>query len=263
MALVNVNNILVLDNPTLFTNPFQFEITFECLQELEDDLEWKVIYVGKAADCESDLVLEEVLVGPVPVGINKFVLEADPPPHTSLGDELLGVTVVLVTCSYREREFVRIGYYVNNMMEGYNPEEEEAAVGYDENDSNNNKEEAASGEARAPAPKPKKTKPKIEISKVTRQILADKPRVTKFPIPWGDTSAESNTQPPQPQNIPDDEDDNILEDKDMEGDDDDDDDDEEEDEPEGEEGEEAEEDGMGISITENNQTNAKMVEASE
>jgi hypothetical protein len=26
----------VLDNPTCFLNPFQFEITFECLQELED-----------------------------------------------------------------------------------------------------------------------------------------------------------------------------------------------------------------------------------
>ena len=27
---------VVLDNPTNFRNPFQFEITFECLQELED-----------------------------------------------------------------------------------------------------------------------------------------------------------------------------------------------------------------------------------
>jgi len=31
------------------------------------------------------------------------------PPH-----ELRGVTVVLVTCSYEDKEFVRIGYYVNN-----------------------------------------------------------------------------------------------------------------------------------------------------
>jgi hypothetical protein len=27
---------VVLDNPTCFLNPFQFEITFECLQELDD-----------------------------------------------------------------------------------------------------------------------------------------------------------------------------------------------------------------------------------
>jgi len=28
--------------------------------------------------------------------------------------ELIGVTVVLLTCSYRGEEFVRVGYYVNN-----------------------------------------------------------------------------------------------------------------------------------------------------
>jgi histone chaperone ASF1 len=36
MALVNVTNVIVMDNPTKFTNPFQFEVTFECLQELQD-----------------------------------------------------------------------------------------------------------------------------------------------------------------------------------------------------------------------------------
>lgn len=36
MALVNVLNVLVLDNPTAFSNPFQFEVTVECLQELPD-----------------------------------------------------------------------------------------------------------------------------------------------------------------------------------------------------------------------------------
>jgi hypothetical protein len=28
--------VTVLDNPTHFTNPFQFEITFECLEPLND-----------------------------------------------------------------------------------------------------------------------------------------------------------------------------------------------------------------------------------
>jgi histone chaperone ASF1 len=157
----------VLDNPTNFANPFQFEITFECLQELDEDLEWKVIYVGKAEDSSSDLILDEILVGPVPVGVNKFVLQADSPDPKKLGNELLGVTVVLVTCSYREREFVRVGYYVNNEYEDYIPEE-------------------------GPPPSP------LDIRKVTRQILADKPRVTKFPIPWGDNE-EDDDKPPEPE----------------------------------------------------------------
>jgi len=35
MALINVNNVEVLDNPAPSTNPFQFEVYFECLQELD------------------------------------------------------------------------------------------------------------------------------------------------------------------------------------------------------------------------------------
>ena len=36
MAAVNVLNINVLDNPCAFTNPLQFEVTFECLAKLTD-----------------------------------------------------------------------------------------------------------------------------------------------------------------------------------------------------------------------------------
>lgn len=34
-----------------------------------------MIYVGSAEDQSQDQVLEEVLVGPVPVGVNKFLLQ--------------------------------------------------------------------------------------------------------------------------------------------------------------------------------------------
>ena len=84
-------------------------------QELEDDLEWKLIYVGSADDEEMDQTLEEVMVGPVPVGVNKFVFHSPAPEaHTISEDVLVGVTVILITCSYRDKEFVRVGYYVNN-----------------------------------------------------------------------------------------------------------------------------------------------------
>jgi histone chaperone ASF1 len=146
-------------------------------------LEWKVIYVGKAEDSKSDIVLDEILVGPVPVGMNKFRLQADAPTvgrattTTTLScrrldeDHVLGVTVVLVTCSFREREFVRVGYYVNNEYTG------EYADG------------SGGGEHGGGAPPPPKP---LDLNLVTRQILADKPRVTKFPIPWGDNNNNNN-----------------------------------------------------------------------
>ncbi|XP_047213070.1 histone chaperone asf1b-B-like [Girardinichthys multiradiatus] len=115
MAKVQVLNVAVLDNPSPFGNPFQFEITFECMEDLPEDLEWKIIYVGSAESEEYDQILDSVLVGPVPAGRHMFVFQADAP-NTGLIPEsdAVGVTVVLITCTYRGQEFIRIGYYVNN-----------------------------------------------------------------------------------------------------------------------------------------------------
>ena len=44
-----------------------------------------------------------------------FILQANCPDASKIpAEDVLGVTVVLLTCSYRDNEFVRIGYYVNN-----------------------------------------------------------------------------------------------------------------------------------------------------
>ncbi|CAO3677241.1 unnamed protein product [Rhizopus stolonifer] len=162
MSLVNILNIQVLDNPSSFNNPFQFEITFECNAPLDNDLEWKMVYVGAAETSEYDQVLDSILVGPIPTGINKFVFAADAPKVELLPKkDLLEVTVVLLSCFYREKEFVRVGYYVNNEYT-------------DEVLRESPPEEAI-------------------IEKLQRNILADKPKVTRYTIDW---SSQQN-QPPQ------------------------------------------------------------------
>ena len=56
MAKVHVTNVLVQNNPSGFKDDFEFEITFECTEELPEDLEWKIIYVGSAESEEFDQV---------------------------------------------------------------------------------------------------------------------------------------------------------------------------------------------------------------
>jgi histone chaperone ASF1 len=138
------------------------------LLPLEEDLEWKVLYVGSAEDTTHDQVLDEILLGPIPVGINTFIflLQADAPDISQIPNEdILGVTVVLVTCSYREKEFVRVGYYVNNEYDDEMYNDDGTTVG-------------------GLPPKP------MDMNKVRRIVLADKPRVTRFPIQWGDQTEE-------------------------------------------------------------------------
>jgi len=161
MAKVHVVNVVVLDNPSPFNNPFQFEITFECIEDLQEDLEWKIIYVGSAESEDYDQVLDSVFVGPVPEGRHMFVFEADPPDSSKIPvQDAVGVTVVLLTCSYRGKEFIRVGYYVNNSYTDPELTENPPATPlYD---------------------------------KLQRNILATNPRVTRFKIEWDDNNQQQN-----------------------------------------------------------------------
>ncbi|KAI6659103.1 Histone chaperone asf1b-B-like [Oopsacas minuta] len=161
MSKIEVINVQVKDNPCHFVSPFKFEITFECFEDLPQDLEWKIIYVGSAASSKYDQTLDSVLVGPVPAGRHMFLFEAKSPDVTKLPlQDTIGVTVVLLTCSYREREFVRIGYYVNNE--------------YDDEEMQSN-----------PPPHPL-------FDRIRRNVLAECPRVTRFAINWEDNTAIEN-----------------------------------------------------------------------
>ncbi|KAE8328807.1 histone chaperone asf1 [Aspergillus sergii] len=169
MSVVSLLGVKIQNNPAPFLAPYQFEITFECLEQLQKDLEWKLTYVGSATSSEYDQELDSLLVGPIPVGVNKFIFEAEAPDLKRIPtSEILGVTVILLTCSYDGREFVRVGYYVNNE--------------YDSEDLS----------AEPPA------KPIIE--RIRRNILAEKPRVTRFAIKWdSEESAPAEYPPDQPE----------------------------------------------------------------
>mmetsp|Transcript_12605 Transcript_12605/g.27241 ORF Transcript_12605/g.27241 Transcript_12605/m.27241 type:complete len:200 (-) Transcript_12605:927-1526(-) len=158
MAAVNVTRVCPHSDLVPFNTTFSFEIEYECVYQLQDDLEWKMIYVGSAESEKYDQVLDSVLVGPVYAGNYRFVFEGSAPEAGKIPpDDIVGVTVILLTCSYKGKEFIRIGYYVNNEYL-----EEEL----------------------------RENPPEVPIlSKIYRSILADHPRVTRFPIEFDSQAA--------------------------------------------------------------------------
>eukprot|EP00118_Oscarella_pearsei_P027286 m.310998 g.310998 ORF g.310998 m.310998 type:complete len:193 (+) comp57731_c0_seq1:94-672(+) len=159
MAKVQISSVTVLDNPSQFFSPFQFQIVFDCIEDLSNDLEFKIIYVGSASSKDHDQTLDSILVGPVPAGRHVFVFEADSPkPELIPQQDAVGVTVVLLTASYLCQEFTRVGYYVNN--------------------------EYADSEMKENPPA------KVEFDKLQRNILATNPRITRFKIDWEGTGKD-------------------------------------------------------------------------
>ena len=83
-------------------------------------------------------------------------------------NDIVGVTAILLTCSYNNtQEFFRVGYYVNNAYSEQFPDLIEN-----------------------PPAQP-------DISKLTRHILVEKPRVTKFQIQWEEEEMQNVGIAPQ------------------------------------------------------------------
>ncbi|KAH8741788.1 hypothetical protein FG386_001362 [Cryptosporidium ryanae] len=153
MSLVNVTSVKVFKNPTHITDPLEFEISFECLQNLEEDLEWKIVYISCADSKDMDQELDCIALGPVTRGALKFIFKAPAPDFTKiLPEDIHGMAVVLILGSYRNEEFIRIGYYVHNVYSD---------------------------------PLLEDNPPDIPIiDKLQRIILSESPRLTRFNISW-------------------------------------------------------------------------------
>ncbi|OII71710.1 ASF1 anti-silencing function 1 like protein [Cryptosporidium ubiquitum] len=162
MSLVNVTSVKVFKNPTEITDPFEFEISFECLQNLEEDLEWKIVYISCAESKDMDQELDCIALGPITRGALKFIFKAPSPDFTKIPPEdIHGMAVVLILGSYRNEEFIRIGYYVHNVYTD---------------------------------PLLEDNPPDIPIlDKLQRIILSESPRLTRFNIAWDTKQDDQNS----------------------------------------------------------------------
>ena len=154
MSSINILNIIPKTTTSKFTDPFSFEIIFEVLSELKKEMEWKMIYIGSAEDKKYDQILETIEIdGPFHLGSMKFEFTGEAPDISLIPEsELLGVTAIVLCCSYNNQEFFRCGYYLNNL--------------YDNEEMNLNPPE------------------KVDQNRIIRSLLADKPRITRFDIEW-------------------------------------------------------------------------------
>ena len=101
----------MLDNPSPLLNPFQFEITFECTENLKEDLEWKMLYDTDSSKDKYDYqLIGTVNSGAVKEGRHTFVFQANPPDLL----KILKHTEIMLTCSCRNQEFIVITFFLVN-----------------------------------------------------------------------------------------------------------------------------------------------------
>ena len=163
MSSVNILNIIPKIPVAKFTEPYSFEIIFEVLSELKNEIEWKMIYIT-SDNQKNDQILNEIEIDPPKqLGQMRFEFTGDAPKIEKIPEnDVIGVAAILLCCSYNEQEFFRCGYYLN--------------ITYDNEEMNINMPE------------------KIDVSHLMRNLLAEKPRIVRYEIDWENEKGKKNNK---------------------------------------------------------------------
>lgn len=152
MSLVSITNVKIDKKEASIKDPINLEIEISVNESLTNNVRFKVTYIV-SGDSELDQVLTMADVGPFALGKSKFGLSCPPPDVSKVPkDDLVGSNVMVLSAEYKDQEFVRVGYYVNNK--------------YADEELNNNPPDAPN------------------VDKLIREILVEKPIVTKKNIDW-------------------------------------------------------------------------------
>lgn len=124
MSAILITNILINNPKDYFTEPIKMRFDLEILQSLSREFEFRVVYIGSPDDSDKDQVLQLIKIKPHPVGarpllltsgVHTFEILINPPDHTKIPpNDLLGPTVLMISCHYRFQEFFRCSYFVFN-----------------------------------------------------------------------------------------------------------------------------------------------------
>lgn len=101
MSVVQVTDVQLNTDLNRLTDPFEFVVTFEASRNLQDDLDWKLIYVGDPTDTSEDQELECITLGPITAGNLRFTMQADAPDFAKIDqDDIHGMTVSIFTLDF-------------------------------------------------------------------------------------------------------------------------------------------------------------------
>jgi hypothetical protein len=74
MAQVQINNIVVQNNPAPVLSPFFFHVTFECFNPLPGTFDWKIIYIGSPNHLDRDQIIDSFDMTDLQRGVMEFTV---------------------------------------------------------------------------------------------------------------------------------------------------------------------------------------------
>jgi histone chaperone ASF1 len=114
--MLRITNILLSDKSEPFLSPINLEIFYETFSTLQLPVTFKIIYIGSIESSQYDQILLSLEKPITHIGEEKLSLMAVSPNPDLIPtlEDLLGMSALMVSCSYNNQEFFRCSYYVRN-----------------------------------------------------------------------------------------------------------------------------------------------------
>lgn len=103
---------LLGDNPGNYCSPLKWRVRVDSAATLTEPISISFVWVGSCTSSDYDQPLDSFEVGPLSQGVTEFELECDAPnPEQVPQDELVGLTILIISFQFRQQEFLRVAYY--------------------------------------------------------------------------------------------------------------------------------------------------------
>ncbi|MES1922518.1 Histone chaperone asf1, partial [Bonamia ostreae] len=157
-AMIDLKKItLVNENQIKYRDPFLLHLELHCYEPglpPNSTIIFDISFVSPSNEKEFEQKLGKFEIGSIRTGFNTFDLKVEGPDHSIVPEvDRFDISALIISCSYLDQEFVRVGYFVSF----YVAEEMKEQI---------------------------ETMEKISVEDVRRKILENDVRVTRFSIDW-------------------------------------------------------------------------------
>lgn len=101
MGYFNITNVLFTSSTQKIDENFVLKIQFECLREIKQEVEWKVVYVADSDNKSFDQELDNIYMGSLKYGSSEFDWNVPKPDYTKIPNvmEIFDSTLLMLIVS--------------------------------------------------------------------------------------------------------------------------------------------------------------------
>lgn len=103
MGYFNITNIQFLQSTQGLTDSFNLKIKFECLRHINQEIQWKVLYVADSEDRACDQELDSIFMNDLAVGASEFDWVVPQPDYSKIPNpaEIFDSTLLMIIVSVK------------------------------------------------------------------------------------------------------------------------------------------------------------------